>query len=84
MIIWECHLSQNLWLQEILKKKDQDESTRNGVAVWHSDGTYIKNSNTITMLNAKEVPIDGGEILIADLVSAYEGLEEELKKKFKI
>ena len=65
------------------KKKDQDEATRNGVAVWHSDGTYINNSNIITMLHAKEVPIDGGEILIADLVSAYEGLEEEFKKEIQ-
>lgn len=35
------------------------------------------------MLHAKEVPIDGEVTLIADLVSAYEDLEEEFKKEIK-
>lgn len=65
------------------EKKDEDDSTRNGAAVWHSDGTYIKDSTTITMLHAKETPLDGGETLIADLVSAYEDLPEDFKSEIE-
>mgnify|MGYP001255617434 CR=1 FL=1 len=65
------------------EKKDKDEAIRNGAAVWHSDGTYIKDSTTITMLHAKEVPENGGETLIADLVSAYEDLDPILKKEIE-
>ena len=65
------------------EKKDEDDAIRNGAAVWHSDGTYIADSTTITMLHAKEVPIDGGETLIADLVSAYYDLDKNLKDEIE-
>ena len=52
-------------------------------AVWHSDGAYIEDSTTITMLHAKEVPINGGETLIADLVSAYEDLDKDFKEEIE-
>ncbi len=63
------------------EKKDQDEAIRNGASVWHSDGTYIPESTTITMLHAKKTPVSGGETLVADLVKAYEDLDENLKKE---
>ncbi len=63
------------------EKKDKDDAIRNGAAVWHSDGTYIKDSTTITMLHAKKTPVNGGETLVADLMSAYEDLDEILKKE---
>ena len=65
------------------EEKDKDEGTRNGAAVWHSDGTYIEKSTTITMLHAKEVPSNGGETLIADLASAYEDLDVSIKNEIK-
>ena len=56
------------------EEKDQDDAIRNGAAVWHSDGTYIKDSTTITMLHAKKTPEHGGETLVADLIKAYEAM----------
>ena len=63
------------------EKKDKDDAIRNGAAVWHSDGTYIKDSTTITMLHAKKTPEKGGETLVADLIKAYEDLDEGIKKE---
>ncbi len=63
------------------EEKDQDDAIRNGAAVWHSDGTYIKDSTTITMLHAKKTPEHGGETLVADLIKAYEDLDQTFKKE---
>jgi len=65
------------------EEKDKDDAIRNGASVWHSDGTYIPDSTTITMLHAKKVPVNGGETLIADLANAYEDLDKKLKDEIK-
>ncbi|MBH67843.1 MAG: hypothetical protein CMM58_05775 [Rhodospirillaceae bacterium] len=61
------------------EKKDKEDAVRNGAAVWHTDGSYIEDPTTITMLYAVRVPKTGGETLIADMVRAYEKLKPELK-----
>ena len=63
------------------EEKDKDDSIRNGAAVWHTDGSYIEDPTTITMLYAKKIPKIGGETLIADMVQAYEDLDPSLKSK---
>ena len=61
------------------EKKDEDDAIRNGAAVWHTDGSYIEDPTTITMLYAIRVPKNGGETLVVDMVKAYEHLEPKLK-----
>ena len=57
------------------EEKDKDDAVRNGAAVWHTDGSYIEDPTTVTMLHAIKIPKTGGETLIADMVQAYESLE---------
>jgi alpha-ketoglutarate-dependent taurine dioxygenase len=59
--------------------KDKDEGVRNGAAVWHTDGSYIEDPTTVTMLHARRVPRTGGETMIADMVRAYEALDPALR-----
>lgn len=61
--------------------KDQDENLRNGAVAWHTDGAYIEDPTTVTMLHALRVPRHGGETQIADMVAAYEALEPGLKSE---
>ena len=63
------------------EEKDKDDAVRNGAAVWHTDGSYIEDPTTVTMLHAIKIPKTGGETLIADMVQAYESLEPSLKSK---
>ena len=38
------------------EEKDKDDAVRNGAAVWHTDGSYIEDPTTVTMLYAIKVP----------------------------
>lgn len=59
--------------------KDRDDAVRNGAVAWHTDGAYIEDPTTITMLHAIRVPKTGGETMIADMVAAYDALDTDLK-----
>lgn len=59
--------------------KDRDAAVRNGAVAWHTDGAYIEDPTTMTMLHAVRVPKAGGETMIADMVAAYEALDPSLK-----
>ena len=65
------------------EEKDKDDAVRNGAAVWHTDGSYIEDPTTVTMLYAIQVPINGGETLVADMVAAYEALDPNLKSNLE-
>jgi taurine dioxygenase len=56
--------------------KDRDPTVRNGAVAWHTDGGYIEDPTTVTMLHAVRAPKAGGETLVADMVAAYEALSE--------
>jgi taurine dioxygenase len=55
--------------------KDRDPTVRNGAVAWHTDGGYIEDPTTVTMLYAVRVPKAGGETLVADMAAAYDALE---------
>lgn len=59
--------------------KDRDANVRNGAVAWHTDGAYIEDPTTMTMLHALRVPKVGGETMIADMVAAYEALDPAMR-----
>lgn len=48
-------------------------------AKWHTDVTFLENPHAISILVANEVPEAGGNTLWADLRSAYEKINDQLK-----
>lgn len=61
--------------------KDRDPKVRNGAVAWHTDGGYIEDPTTVTMLHARRAPKNGGETLVADMVAAYEALEPAAREE---
>lgn len=53
----------------------------NGAAFWHTDNSYEALPASATMLYARQVPEDGGETLICDMVAAYRELSDITKKR---
>ncbi|WP_313803824.1 TauD/TfdA family dioxygenase [Sphingobium sp.] len=48
---------------------------------WHSDGTYLENPHSVTMLYGQEAPEEGGETWYADIAMAYDALSDEMKAR---
>jgi taurine dioxygenase len=46
---------------------------------WHADLTYTATPNKATMLYALDVPPEGGDTLFADMVAAYDSLDEGMR-----
>lgn len=61
--------------------KDRDPGIRNGAVAWHTDGSYIADPTTMTMLYAVRTPRSGGETMVADMVAAYEALDPALRSE---
>lgn len=61
--------------------KDRDPEVRNGAVAWHTDGGYIEDPTTVTMLHARRAPKSGGETLVADMVAAYRALEPSAREE---
>jgi taurine dioxygenase len=61
--------------------KDRDPGIRNGAVAWHTDGSYIKDPTTMTMLYAVRTPNSRGETMVADMVAAYEALDPALRSE---
>jgi len=49
--------------------------------LWHHDVTWREEPSKFAILRAIEVPGTGGDTLFADMVAAYEGLEDEWKER---
>jgi taurine dioxygenase len=45
-----------------------------GTMVWHTDGSWRRNTGHATMLYAEQIPTAGGETSFADMYSAYDAL----------
>ncbi len=48
---------------------------------WHSDKSFLKEPSLLTMLQAVELPPDGGDTQFADMTKAYDALPEDMKRR---
>lgn len=60
-----------------------DENNRGRENAWHSDVTWRLEPSLGSILRAIEVPPVGGDTLFADMVAAYDGLSDEIKRKIE-
>jgi len=54
-----------------------------GGSYWHSDFAFQERPAKATLLNALEIPAEGGDTLFANMEAAYEGLSPEWKAKLE-
>lgn len=52
-------------------------------AFWHSDLSYEKEPSDAIFLYSTQVPRDGGDTLVANMMMAYDGLPEKTKKRIE-
>lgn len=52
-----------------------------GTMIWHTDGSWRRNTGQATMLYAEQIPANGGETSFADMYSAYDALETAERAK---
>jgi alpha-ketoglutarate-dependent taurine dioxygenase len=50
---------------------------------WHHDVTWRERPSQAAVLHAIEVPATGGDTLFADMVAAYQGLDDEWKQRIE-
>jgi taurine dioxygenase len=58
----------------------KDDETVGVENIWHTDVTWRKEPSLGSVLRAREVPRVGGDTLFSDMVAAYDGLDDAVKK----
>ena len=61
--------------------KDREEATQERAAFWHTEHAYEADPISSLMFYPIKVPRVGGETWIADMRSAYDDLDEEVKTR---
>ena len=64
-----------------IKENDQPIGLGDAGAFWHSDLSYKEIPSLGSMLNAQELPEEGGDTLFANQHTAWESLPQDLKDK---
>lgn len=54
-----------------------------GAVMWHSDLQYMPEPQVYSFLYSIEIPAKGGDTLFANLVAAYDALDESIKKRIE-
>lgn len=65
---------------EIMKLDNHKDNPVLSTDVWHSDTTFRRCPTKYSILRCLRIPPTGGDTLWADMVAAYEGLSEPLKR----
>jgi taurine dioxygenase len=69
----------------VLSNRKDDAGGEKGLkdagSFWHSDVSYKEVPAKATLLYALEVPDEGGDTLFCDMVAAYEGLPDAMKRR---
>lgn len=65
------------------KLPDQSAAAKYGEGgePWHSDGSFKREPNYVTMLHALEIPPERGDTWYVSMVAAYEALPQEMKDR---
>lgn len=70
---------ENPYIAEIRSRKDRP----GGVAIWHTDVTWMETPSLGSILQLIVVPPIGGETLFSDSHAAYLGMPHDLKQRIK-
>jgi taurine dioxygenase len=65
------------------ERRDQEDSIRNGAALWHTDQSYEKVPASATMLYSIKAPVDGGQTQFCNMALAYDALDDATKSRLK-
>jgi taurine dioxygenase len=58
-----------------------DERSKSGQNRWHSDVTWREEPSLGSILRGRIIPPVGGDTLFSDMISAYEGLDEDVRAR---
>ena len=65
------------------EKRDEQDTIRNGAALWHTDQSYEKVPASVTMLYSIKAPTTGGETQFCNMARAYDGLDAATKTRIE-
>jgi alpha-ketoglutarate-dependent taurine dioxygenase len=65
----------------IMKPEEKRYQSLRGNEGWHTDSSYMPLAAKASILSAQVVPATGGETELADMRTAYDALDEDLKEK---
>ncbi len=65
------------------EEKDRKEEIRNGAALWHTDQSYEAVPASATMLYSILAPRIGGRTRFANMVAAYDALDDATKERIE-
>jgi taurine dioxygenase len=62
---------------------EKDENLGGYENLWHSDVSWRETPALASVLRAIEIPPVGGDTLFSDMIAAYEGLDDETKRRIE-
>jgi taurine dioxygenase len=68
---------------EEIVRLEKNEEARGYENLWHSDVSWRERPALASVLRAIEIPPVGGDTLFSDMITAYEGLDDDLKQQIE-